>query len=242
MELNAEQIKKALECCLTTSEGDCSDCGYRGRTRSCFLTCTNCLIADALALINSQEQRIKELTEENKKLEYTLAGVMHSVDKWLDGKELEQDEVNRAITMRDKTLRLCEELDCMIDNLRDDISELTEENERLREENVNADILVQSYNNKVIAVNKTNTELEIICAKLRAEEKQSQILITTLHDKLDEGYAKFVDEERADTVRKMQERLTLEFNRLHKSNFMTTEVRQWIIDQIAKEMLEEGEK
>ena len=33
---------------------------------------------------------------------------MHSVDKWLDGKELEQDEVNRAATMREKTLRIIE--------------------------------------------------------------------------------------------------------------------------------------
>lgn len=42
------------------------------------------------------------------KLEYTLLGVMHSVDKWLDGEELEQDEVNRAATMREKTLRIIE--------------------------------------------------------------------------------------------------------------------------------------
>ena len=42
------------------------------------------------------------------RLEYTLLGVMHSVDKWLDGEELEQDEVNRAITMREKTLRIIE--------------------------------------------------------------------------------------------------------------------------------------
>ena len=43
-------------------------------------------------------------------------------------------------------------------------------------------------------------------------------------------------EDRIDTVRRMQE----ELDKLHKSNFMTPEVRQWIIDQIAKEMLEEG--
>ena len=42
------------------------------------------------------------------KLKYTLVGVMHSVDKWLDGDELKQDEVNRAITMREKTLRIVE--------------------------------------------------------------------------------------------------------------------------------------
>ena len=40
--------------------------------------------------------------------EYKLMGVMHNVDKWLEGAELEQDEVNRAITMREKTLRLIE--------------------------------------------------------------------------------------------------------------------------------------
>ena len=42
------------------------------------------------------------------RLEYTLLGVMHSVDKWLDGDELKQDEVNRAATMRKKTLRIIE--------------------------------------------------------------------------------------------------------------------------------------
>ena len=41
-------------------------------------------------------------------LEYTLMGVMHSVDKWLEGDELKQNEVNRAITMREKTLRIIE--------------------------------------------------------------------------------------------------------------------------------------
>ena len=41
-------------------------------------------------------------------LEYTLLGVMHSVDKWLTGDELNQDEVNRAVTMREKTLRIIE--------------------------------------------------------------------------------------------------------------------------------------
>ena len=55
-------------------------------------------------------------------------------------------------------------------------------------------------------------------------------------------YDKFEAEVRADTVRKMQEKLTKEFDRLHKNNFMTPEVRQWIIDQIAKEMLTEIDK
>lgn len=45
---------------------------------------------------------------EVERLEYILLGVMHSVDKWLDGAELEQSEINRAITMREKTLNIIE--------------------------------------------------------------------------------------------------------------------------------------
>lgn len=59
------------------------------------------------------------------KLEYTLLGVMHSVDKWLEGDELKQDEVNRAITMREKTLRI-------IENAKSEVArEIFEEIERL---------------------------------------------------------------------------------------------------------------
>lgn len=61
--LNAEQIKKALECC--SSEG-CEICPYQRMP-----TLANCVLftmGNALALINSQEQRIKELGEENERL------------------------------------------------------------------------------------------------------------------------------------------------------------------------------
>lgn len=61
--LNAKQVKKGLECCLTTSEGDCIACGYRGKKDGLFITCTNCLMADALALINKQETEYNELYE-----------------------------------------------------------------------------------------------------------------------------------------------------------------------------------
>lgn len=50
----------------------------------------------------------KEAAEMLENQAYIILGVMHSVDKWLDGKELEQDEVNRAATMREKTLRIIE--------------------------------------------------------------------------------------------------------------------------------------
>lgn len=67
--------------------------------------------------------------------------------------------------------------------------------------------------------------------RLRAEEKQSQILIKTLHDKLDEGYAKFVDEERADTVRKMAERL----KQILREEGRSGHYIKATIDQVAKE-------
>jgi hypothetical protein len=66
--MERDLIIKALECCVTTSAGDCENCGYRGKSHDNFITCTNCLIADALALIKSQEQKSKELTEENERL------------------------------------------------------------------------------------------------------------------------------------------------------------------------------
>ena len=56
--LNAKQIIKALEYCNTAKR--CIDCPYR--ESDC-----DTLYQNALALINSQEQRIKELTEENER-------------------------------------------------------------------------------------------------------------------------------------------------------------------------------
>ncbi len=53
-------------------------------------------------------QTAKEAADMLEHQAYIILGVMHSVDKWLDGKELEQDEVNRAATMREKTLRIIE--------------------------------------------------------------------------------------------------------------------------------------
>ncbi len=124
--LNAEVVKKALECC---TKGGCALCPNFKK-----VPCQIPLMRDALALINSQDQRIKELAEENERLRATRY-------------------------------------------------------------------------------------------QITAEGKLEMIPTAELVQ--------------ADTVRKMQERLTKEFDRMHKSNFLTVEVRQWIIDQIAKEMLEE---
>jgi type I site-specific restriction endonuclease len=77
--LNAEQVKKTLECCI---EGECENCPYDEET-----SCREYLLHEALALINSQEQKIKELTEENERLRAENAkyeAENHAqFDKWL---------------------------------------------------------------------------------------------------------------------------------------------------------------
>lgn len=63
--LNAEQIKKALECCHKESIVLCRECPY---TKEYNEFCANKLMKDALAIITSQEQRIKELTQAHEML------------------------------------------------------------------------------------------------------------------------------------------------------------------------------
>lgn len=65
MKLNREEMIKALECC--TSGRPCRECAYKSKSTDTFGCRKKCLI-DALFLINSQEQRIKELAEENERL------------------------------------------------------------------------------------------------------------------------------------------------------------------------------
>ena len=62
MELKAEQIKKGLVCC-TSFDDLCGECPIdQNKKDDC--SCALFLEQNALALITSQEQRIKQLTEE----------------------------------------------------------------------------------------------------------------------------------------------------------------------------------
>lgn len=77
--------------------------------------CNTCdLLMDDTEIIEAYQRAMKNndlinrLQKENTDLFFKLQGVMHSVDKWLDGDELKQDEVNRAVTMREKTLQIVE--------------------------------------------------------------------------------------------------------------------------------------
>lgn len=90
----------------TNHDGDyvhCLRCGCRTKLFECFNGTGKTHEDTEKEALEAWNKR----TEVNN-LEYTLLGVMHSVDKWLEGDELEQDEVNRAATMREKTLRIVE--------------------------------------------------------------------------------------------------------------------------------------
>ena len=54
---------------------------------------------------------IAKLTKERDDLILTLEGVMWFVDKWLDEDELKLDPVSRASAMREKTLKLVENIE-----------------------------------------------------------------------------------------------------------------------------------
>ena len=63
MELNRDQIIKALELCKSPVVSDCNACPYKGKSvkNGVYVGCTSVLMRDAFSLI-------KELTEENERL------------------------------------------------------------------------------------------------------------------------------------------------------------------------------
>lgn len=115
------EIIKGIECCHLQPISNCSACPYgKYDTRG---TCSILLAQDACEVMRNQSEQITRSQKDLDNLEYTLAGVMHSVDKWLDGEELEQDEVNRAATMREKTLQIIEAKDAENEKLRAELNE-----------------------------------------------------------------------------------------------------------------------
>ena len=130
------EIIKALECC---SDTDCDNCPFEEQCRR------NGSLSDiALDLIN-------RLKKENDDLFYKLEGVMLSVDKWLEGDELKLDEVNRAVTMREKTLQIIEQQKAEIDKL-----------------NIAFDICKQEYNDMFEIAKNQKAEIERLNGSIMA--------------------------------------------------------------------------
>ena len=118
-----DEIIKANKLC-SQLKIECTDCPYYSlNNESC--DCVDKLATDTIKLINRQKANVDKYRELNlilrkhiDRLEYILMGVMHSVDKWLEGDELNHDETNRAVIMREKTLQIVEKQQAEIDRLR----------------------------------------------------------------------------------------------------------------------------
>lgn len=188
MELNAEKVKKALEIHTGILDMPCEECPYNCDAHDEI--CLDVLAADALALINSQEQRIGELAEEVEDLKVTLlARTMALTTLKAVKKELTEDK---------------EKLGYLIDELVKEKRELWEENKKLTEENER--LKAQKY---------------YIHSDDRIE------MIPT------------VESVRADTVRKMQERLKADAVTIQDhTGKLGVVVGVGNIDDVAREMLE----
>ena len=115
--MNDNEIIKALECCIKDEWLCASKCPGHKLDGNFKEDCRFSLMKISLDLINRQKAEIEKLEIWNTELFYKIVGVMHSIDKWLDGDELKQDEVNRAITMREKTLKITEKQQAEIERL-----------------------------------------------------------------------------------------------------------------------------
>lgn len=76
--MNKDDIKKALESCVTYKNVDCNNCPccpYDGQ-----ILCQDVLCKDALNLITEQEKKIERLKDENARLKEKLKQVLLSID------------------------------------------------------------------------------------------------------------------------------------------------------------------
>ena len=154
-------------------------------------------LSDSSRIVRKAEEEINRQQAEIDNLTYTLWGVMHSVDKWLDGVELEQDEVNRAATMREKTLQIVEEKQAEIERLK-------RENEIL---SVNSDTAFQDGLNEARDLYATEVENEIkaeaireFAEKLKSLINQHHYILANIHNSRDFGMFTVGIEQAIDSV------------------------------------------
>ena len=278
MKLNAEQIKKALECCASgTSAVACDGCPLRYEEGTCDDD-SNYLLRQALALIISQEQRIKELEVELKAMRGAANSYKMHITELTQAHEMLSESYDHLEKTKDELLaersRLTEELQKLkkvkyifstVDYCADDLAKALEENKRLTEENERILTALANYDRQTdvrIAENyytveayeelreeneslhTSCTELAQKCASLNEENERLKkdneyVLMQHAFQRRpsDDCWNDVIEKTKADTVKKMQERLIAEFRKDDRMNYYI----RMTLDQIAKEMLE-GEK
>ena len=188
--LNAENVKYGLECIGSEEYILCADCVYR---KYDGLECHRIVAREALALINSYEQKIKELTQANEQLSESYDHLEKTKDELLSER-----------------------------------ARLTEENENLSKK---CDLRERDHNVTLDLLYKAEAENE------RLKESNAGFALAHLLDVAPNAdcWDEVIKQAKADTVRKMQERLSEQF---HDRVAYTRSYVHDTIDQIAKEMLE----
>lgn len=103
---DAERLAAAL-----VGRGWCSRSVYEGQLKK--LAEHN---RQMLEFSQQWESTARRLQAEKDDLELTVAGIMHSVDKWLESEsDLEKPPVTRAVLMRERTLQIVEQLQEQLD-------------------------------------------------------------------------------------------------------------------------------
>lgn len=144
--LNAEQIKRGLEHCTATSY-KCEECPYFYKSEG-IKSSMEILMTDALALINSQEQRIKELGEELAKC-YTDKAKLTEENAYIKHIELEaMRSVANSYKMHNE--------------------KFAEENERLRDN-------LDRTEKALITVDKAHNDLLTDTFRIEAEAKADTV-------------------------------------------------------------------
>ena len=141
-----------------------------------------------------------EKADENQKAEienltYTLLGVMHSVDKWLDGTELEQDEVNRSATMREKTLRIVEEKQAEIERLQKEVNLVSIQFQDLQERYEESQAEIERFR-------KTEIEIDDFCRRLCRMRMLNGNAIASYED-----LENYIQQEKSEAVKEFARRL-----------------------------------
>lgn len=140
MEINEKHIIKGLECCTrgrkSNEDRPCLECPYNEcnlvggtRERQTKGTCQGWLMKDALALINSQEQKIFELENRLKECENGYEGTLHLESCKLHDAE---EKVKELTQSNEQLSESYDELEKIKDELLSERSRLILEIERLR--------------------------------------------------------------------------------------------------------------
>ena len=247
MELNREQIIKALECCVKVE-------GFRD-----IEICRNCPLHDtqcAILLPQNALSLIKELTEENERLQgavkqYEEERKYHfemSRKRIAEAESKANAQAVRIECLEEENKQL--KVDICNDTM--NLEHITKDVEWSAKRIIKADKKIAELTNENMVLSGEVERLTVINDELVEDNKAQSETITSLLKTIEgvqgvkSEYETFIGglktqidaikaEERADTVRKMQERLKAQ-KFTHKNFGELVYVED--IDQIAKEMLE----